>query len=774
MSMIVRLGTQLARSVLLPALALLFCCGAAPAAEFRGGQAYHVLILHSYHPGLPWTDRIMAGIQKVLAASDRRIDVDVEYLDTKRHQDAQYFSHILDAILHYKLKGRTYDLVLLSDNEALNFVLEHRHDLFRSVPIVFCGINNDAAGLLPAGAPITGVRADPDFAGVIRQALAFHPRTREMVVIGSDRELTDRINQRRLKAVTAQFGQVTFQFWDDLPAETLRHRLAGLGADTVVLVNGSTRDEAGNLLSFNEQTLLLRQATDLPLYSFWGIYLGQGIVGGPLVSARAQGELAATMALRILGGEAAGSIPVTEPPPPVPAFDYQELKRLGIPFGSLPSHYRLINEPPSAYQLSRSQFWLAVAIVVSLLGITLILTTNILRRRRAEAELRRSEQSYKQLSQQFQIILDGIPDGLTLISPEMQVIWSNREAGNYFNQRLGSIPGEYCCKLLYNRTSICDDCPAVTAFQSGRDEEAMITTPDGRVLEVKAFPVKTVAGEISHVIMLASDVTDKKRLLEETIRSSRLASLGELAAGVAHEINNPNALILLNTELVKKSCADAAPILRKHFEQHGDFLLGGLPYTEMREEMPHLFGEMLEGAARIKRIVEDLKDFARADGPELREAIDVNEAVRAALRLAGNTIKNATNRLTTELAPGLPPFLGNLQRIEQVVVNLVMNACQALPDKEKGVAIDTYYDSGRRACAIRVRDEGVGIPRENLPHIADPFFTTKRESGGTGLGLSVSMRIVKDYGGTLEFHSVLNEGTTVYLYLPAEQEVSGP
>lgn len=772
--MIVRLGRQLARRVLLPALAVLFCCGVAAAAEHPAGQAYHVLVLHSYHPGYPWTDRIMAGIQEVLASSARRIDADVEYLDTKRHQDAQYFSHILDAILHYKLKGRTYDLVLLSDNEALNFALEHRHDLFRNVPIVFCGINNDVSGLLPAGAPITGVRADPDFAGVIRQALAFHPRIREMVVIGSNRELTDRINQRRLKVVATKFAdQATFRFWDDLPAETLRRRLTELGADTVLLVNGSIRDDAGNLLSFNEQTLLLRQTTDLPIYSFWGGYLGQGIVGGPLVSAKTQGRLAAAMALRILNGEPAAAIPLAAPPA-VPAFDYLELKRLGIPLSSLPAHYRLINEPPSAYQLSPSQFWLAVAIVVSLLGITLVLTTNILRRRRAEAELRRSEQSYKQLSQQFQIILDGIPDGLTLISPEMQVIWSNREAGNYFNQRLGSIPGEYCCKLLYNRASICDNCPAVTAFQSGVDEEAIITTPDGRVLEVKAFPVKTAAGEISHVIMLASDVTDKKRLLEETIRASRLASLGELAAGVAHEINNPNALILLNTELVKKACADAGPILKKHYEQHGDFLLGGLPYAEMREEMPHLFSEMFDGAGRIKRIVEDLKDFARADGPELREAIDLNEAVRAALRLAGNTIKNATNRLTTELAPGLPLFIGNLQRIEQVVVNLVMNACQALPDKEKGVAIDTYYDAGRRACVIRVSDEGVGIPRENLPHITDPFFTTKRESGGTGLGLSVSMRIVKDYGGTLEFHSALNEGTTVHLYLPVEQEVTGP
>jgi len=734
-------------------------------------RAKHVLILHSYHPGLPWTDQLMSGMQAALAQSKQRINVDVEYLDTKRHRDSEYFTHILDAILHYKFKDRSYDLVLVSDNEALNFAQEHNKDLFRNTPIVFCGINKENPALLNKASRITGVMSDPDFVGVVRQALTFHPNTKKAIVIGSTQELTDRINFQRLRSITEKCNRgIEFTFWNDLPAEKLQSQLGKLGRGSIILINGSIRDHSGNLLSFNEQTLLLRQATNLPMYSFWDVYLGEGIVGGPLLSAKKQGEQAAELALRILHGEPIGSLPVLLSAVDIPAFDFKELKRLGIPLHHLPEKHQLINEPPSSYQLTKSQFWLAACILIGSLSISILLTLNIIRRKRAEALLRESEQNYKQLAQQFQIILDGIPDGLTLISQNMKVVWSNKGAGNYFNKTLNSIPGEYCCKLLYNRTSFCDNCPAVNAFESGTNEESIINTPDGRILEVKAFPVKST-GEITHVIMLASDVTEKHRLIEENIRTRRLASLGELAAGIAHEINNPNALILLNSELLRKCCGDVAPILQRHYMQHGEFMLAGFAYSEMHGELPHLFTEMFESAHRIKRIVNDLKDFARPEDQDMMEEIDLNVATMASIRLVGNAVKNATDNFKADLAESLPPFFGNLQRIEQVVVNLLMNACQSLPDKSRGVFISTSYNAERQACVIKIRDEGVGISKENLPHITDPFFTTKRNNGGTGLGLSVSMRIIKDHGGDLEFYSSLNEGTTVYLYLPIKQEV---
>jgi polar amino acid transport system substrate-binding protein len=160
----------------------------------------------------------------------------------------------------------------------------------------------------------------------------------------------------------------------------------------------------------------------------------------------------------------------------------------------------------------------------------------------------------------------------------------------------------------------------------------------------------------------------------------------------------------------------------------------------------------------------------RRDDADLSAAVDLNEVVAAALRLVDNSIRKATSHFSVDYGADLPRFRGNHQRIEQVVVNLVLNACQALPDTERGIFLRTWHDAGQQAVLLEVRDEGEGIDPEQLPHLTDPFFTTKRETGGTGLGLSVSAGIVKEHGGTLAFRSAVGAGMTVTLMLPACQE----
>jgi polar amino acid transport system substrate-binding protein len=265
---------------------------------------------------------------------------------------------------------------------------------------------------------------------------------------------------------------------------------------------------------------------------------------------------------------------------------------------------------------------------------------------------------------------------------------------------------------------------------------------------------------------LARAVEELRVNQAQLVQADKMAALGILVSGVAHEINNPNGYILLNMPVLKDVYRDAAELFEERYRERGDFQVGGLRWSAMREELPGMLDEMLEGARRIKRIVEDLKDFARPDARQ-REPTDLNAVVQAALRLIGNPLKRATHRLEVSLADGLPAVLGNAQRIEQVVVNLVLNACQALPDPERAIRISTRLDRERGLVVLAVEDEGVGIPSEHLPRLTDPFFTTKRERGGTGLGLSVTSGIVKEHGGTLEFRSEPGEGTTVLLALPA-------
>jgi two-component system NtrC family sensor kinase len=264
--------------------------------------------------------------------------------------------------------------------------------------------------------------------------------------------------------------------------------------------------------------------------------------------------------------------------------------------------------------------------------------------------------------------------------------------------------------------------------------------------------------------------TEELRLQQQQlIQADKMAALGILVSGVAHEINNPTGLILMNVPVLARAYQAVTASLDERFRAEGDFLIGGLPYSQVREELPRMIQEMGDGANRIKRIVEDLKHFARRDSSALEEAVDLNAVVQAAVRLVDNSIRKATTRFGIAYGEGLPTFRGNSQRIEQVVVNLLLNACQALPDAQRAIQVATAHDPLRGGVVLTVKDEGVGIPAEHLSHLTDPFFTTKREQGGTGLGLSVSAGIVKEHQGRIEFRSAVGEGTTVTVALPAPE-----
>jgi len=289
---------------------------------------------------------------------------------------------------------------------------------------------------------------------------------------------------------------------------------------------------------------------------------------------------------------------------------------------------------------------------------------------------------------------------------------------------------------------------------------------------------RTLHGQVA---LRTADLTreiDERRHAEEELRlnqqqllqADKMAALGVLVSGVAHEINNPTGLILLEVPTLKRFHADAAKVLERHYLENGDFTCGGLPYSRMREEIPRSLEKLQDAGKRIKRIVDDLKDFARQGDSACDEIVDLNSVAQASVRLVEPTIRKATTCFTAAYEPHLPPVRGNAQRIEQVLVNLILNACQALPDPTRCIQLATGYDPGSRTVSCRLRDEGSGISPEHLARLTDPFFTTKRDMGGTGLGLSVSAGIVKEHGGTLEFDSPLGCGTTVTMTLPAHTE----
>ena len=281
---------------------------------------------------------------------------------------------------------------------------------------------------------------------------------------------------------------------------------------------------------------------------------------------------------------------------------------------------------------------------------------------------------------------------------------------------------------------------------------------------------------------LRREIDERTRLEEKAreqelqlIQANKMTALGTLVAGVAHEINNPNNLTMMNARVVAEAWGDARHILEDYHDDNGEFLIGGLPYAEMRETVPALIRDMHVGAQRIERIVSNLKDFARPRQQAVQATLQVNEAVQRAVNLLRHRIAKTIN-FQVEITEGLPPLQGDMQQIEQVVVNLITNALEALPGESGQVTVSTRYNQDDHDVEIEVWDTGVGIPQENVERLCDPFFTTKQEQGGTGLGLAITYTLVRDHGGNLAFESIPGQGTRarVTLPCPAESRVSVP
>jgi signal transduction histidine kinase len=303
-----------------------------------------------------------------------------------------------------------------------------------------------------------------------------------------------------------------------------------------------------------------------------------------------------------------------------------------------------------------------------------------------------------------------------------------------------------------------------------KDGSEVIVSVRGKVITLLGVPI---------IFCTIRDISERVRLEEESrdiqaklIQANKMTSLGLLVAGVAHEINNPNNFILANSQLLERVWQDALKVLRGYYRENGDFQVGGIPFSAMDEDSSRLFTGILDGSRRINEIVNSLKGFARQDRNSTEHGVDVNRAVTVAVTILHHQLIKHTDKFHLDLTAEIPPVDGNRQQLEQVVINLLMNACQALPHKQCGIWVATGYDPAAEQVTITIRDEGVGMPGQVSSRMLEPFFTTRLDIGGTGLGLFISQSIVKEHGGTLEFTSEPGKGTTFIVKIPAGKPAS--
>lgn len=280
---------------------------------------------------------------------------------------------------------------------------------------------------------------------------------------------------------------------------------------------------------------------------------------------------------------------------------------------------------------------------------------------------------------------------------------------------------------------------------------------DGRALVIRTTLYRVAEADegVPLVEGIGQDVTDELETRKQLVHTDRLASLGALAAGVAHEINNPAAFILLGTQQLGRLLQQLPP----------DDNAGG-----PRARMIEVVGDLHDGVQRIAQIVGELRLFARIPESAVSTPVDVNRLITSALTLTQAVVKS---RAKVELDLGeLPPLPGDHARLGQVFVNLLVNAAQAIPagaPERHTVRVETREESG--SVVVRVQDTGVGIAEEHLSRVFDPFFTTKGPGDGTGLGLTISMDLVRRAGGTIEVQSQPGVGTTFTITLPVRRTV---
>ena len=369
------------------------------------------------------------------------------------------------------------------------------------------------------------------------------------------------------------------------------------------------------------------------------------------------------------------------------------------------------------------------------------------------------------------ITLTSISDAVFITDDDGQFVYISPSVKNVFGYTENEVQWFDTISALLGENFF--DRDALAEHGEIRNIELSVRDKRGRQHEL-IVNVKTVSIQNGTMLITCRDITEKRQAEQEArlkheqlVQAGKMVSLGILVSGVAHEVNNPNNYIMLNTQLLSRMWDGINPILEHYYDDNGDFALAGLKYSRARDRVPQLFKAVLEGSNRIKNIVKDLKDYARRDSSDMDQPVYLNSVLKHSLNLLANQIRKATDHFEVHYDKKRPLLRGNFQKMEQVIINLVQNSCEALPDKSRSITLTTRLNETERTIEFVVEDEGTGISHSDIPHLADPFFTTKRDVGGTGLGLSISDKIVRDHNGTLEFFSRPGHGTRAILTLPA-------
>ena len=370
--------------------------------------------------------------------------------------------------------------------------------------------------------------------------------------------------------------------------------------------------------------------------------------------------------------------------------------------------------------------------------------------------LERVNRGWDKARSNLETIFKAIPDKVVLLDKNRKVVMTNQDEIK---------PGTYCYASVFGRDKPCDDC-RLDKILSKKTPLTITIKHEDRYFQVHALPIFNRQHEVDGILEFYRDITLEKTYEQQLQQADKLASIGELVSGIGHEINNPNQFIRGNIKIIKQAFGDILPILDEYYKFHPDLKIAKLNYPFFLEHIMTLINDIEHGSERIKNIVQGLRNFAKKNEGLLVDTVRINTIVEDAIKLVQKEVRKKAE-IILDLSPDLPTFKGNAQKIEQVLVNLIVNAGQAIPDDRKG-QITVRTKKNNSDIIVQVEDNGCGMSEKTLNQIFNPFFTTKRGKGGTGLGLPIVFRIVEEHGGKIYVKSKLGEGSIFTITIPVK------
>jgi PAS domain S-box-containing protein len=376
-----------------------------------------VLVINSYHTGYLFSDEEYRGFTNTIASYRLPLDVHVEYMDAKRFNNPEV-NRIFAELIKQKYFRMKYDIVIAMDNDAYNFVLAHRNDIFLGRPIVFCGVNNFEPARIRSVAGITGIIESPDYSGTLDCALRLFPDTRRVYVI-SDGTTTGRAHESEVRKIEPQFGgraRFIYLSLADMSFSECEKRLRMLRPGDIVFLLSHFMDRDKRIISQTTSMSIVTNACRVPIFVVNDTRVVPGVVGGRVISGFAQGQTAGMIAIRVLDGVSPESIPVTALSANRYMFDDSTLRRFNLNKNDLPEGSIVINVPESFMHKYRYQVIPVLLVFIILVTIIIALVANMMNRRRAQKAL-------DDINQRYELIAENMSDTIWLIDSNFSPIF---------------------------------------------------------------------------------------------------------------------------------------------------------------------------------------------------------------------------------------------------------------------------------------------------------------------------------------------------------------